>query len=171
MYFKLSKLNSLDEDQAKATFSQCCSATRWVGMMVRSLPYDNTDSVVEHARYYWRQMGREDYQEAFDGHPKIGDPASLKEKYRNTHHLASSEQSSVEVASDRVLEELADLNNQYEKRFGFIFIVCASGKSAEEMLSLIRQRIQNEPDTEIRIPASEQDKITILRIRKLLEPD
>ncbi len=112
-------------------------------------------------------MAVSDYMQAFDGHPKIGDPESLKEKYRGTHAMATDEQSAVKLATDQVLAELAQYNARYEKKFGYIFIVCATGKSAAEMLALIRSRIKNAPAEELNHAAREQAKITAVRISKL----
>ena len=109
-------------------------------------------------------MEKPDFMEAFDGHPKIGDPESLADKYRNTHALASDEQSSVEVASEEVIHKLAIANQQYKQKFGYIFIICATGKTADQMLDLINRRIYNDPESELAIAATEQQKITAIRI-------
>ena len=112
-------------------------------------------------------MAFPDYMEAFDGHPKIGDPDSLRSKYQNTHSLARSEQASVAQATDDTIEQLAIFNKKYEQKFGYIFIVCATGKSAMEMLSLVKQRLHNTPEKELVIAADEQEKIMLLRISGL----
>ena len=136
--------------------------------MVNSRPFRDTDSVQEKAIEIWKVMERSDFMEAFDGHPKIGDPDSLRAKYRNTHALASGEQSSVELASDEVIRNLGIANQQYEQKFGYIFIVCATGKTADQMLDMVNRRIYNDPESELAIAAAEQQKITGIRIAGML---
>lgn len=160
----LVELNRADKTDARAVFGKCCTATRWIREMIDGRPYASVQAIKEHARAAWSRMDHEDYLEAFEGHPKIGDPESLKKKYRDTLHTASSEQSGVNDASERILDELARYNRLYEARFGFIFIVYASGKSAQEMLDIMQSRLDNDPNTEIRTAAGEQVKITANRI-------
>ena len=164
----IDQLNSLNNDECIEQFTHCCAAHRWVDKMSNARPFSSVQQVKDQAISHWGTMVEADYLEAFDGHPKIGDPASLKAKYASTHAMASNEQSSVNQASDQTIAELAQFNADYESRFGFIFIVCATGKSADEMLGLIKQRIHNTPEQEIRIAAEEQLKILLIRIDKLL---
>ncbi len=113
-------------------------------------------------------MERVDILEAFSHHPRIGDVDSLRKKFATTADWATSEQSGAQAASEAVLRDLAQGNRDYEARFGHIFIVCATGKSAAEMLALLRARIDHAPDVELRIAAAEQEKIAHLRLDKLL---
>ncbi len=166
---KLSTLNQLDDSQAGDVFNTCCSASRWVQLMVSARPFPTKIAMQNKAAVFWQSMALADYMEAFDGHPKIGDPDSLKEKYRNTHALATNEQAAVEQATDTVLQQLVQYNTDYQTKFGYIFIVCATGKTAAEMLALIKMRINNRPDQESIIAAAEQLKIMLLRIDKLIE--
>ena len=165
---RLFELNNLSASALEAAFFQCCSAHRWVKKMRDALPFDSVDSVLASNVVIWRSLGEKDYLEAFDGHPKIGDPASLKKKYQTTLKMASHEQSSVEHAGDEVIEELVDYNKAYEAKFGYIFIVCATGKSAIEMLDILKIRMENDPQEEIIIAAYEQEKITHIRLKNLL---
>jgi 2-oxo-4-hydroxy-4-carboxy-5-ureidoimidazoline decarboxylase len=116
------------------------------------------------ARNEWFGLTERDWLEAFSHHPKIGDRASLAARFPATHDLSAKEQSGVGSAQDDVITALAEGNEAYLERFGFIFIVCATGKSAEEMLALLRQRLGNERAAELRIAAEEQAKITALRL-------
>ena len=166
----LTELNSAGESDARLAFEACCTASRWIEAMVSARPYDNLETLQSAASLNWQAMREQDYLEAFDGHPKIGDPASLKAKYGATRETARSEQSGVATATDEVLEELSDMNNRYLDKFGFIFIVCATGKSAQEMLELLRDRYDNEREMELEIAAREQGKITAIRIAKNFEP-
>ena len=135
-------------------------------MMARR-PFGSRDALIDAARDEWFELGRGDWLEAFSHHPEIGDRDSLRQRFARTAHLSEREQAGVGAASEDVLEALAESNREYERRFGYIFIVCASGKSADEMLGLLRQRLSNPPDAEIRIAAGEQAKITELRLLKL----
>jgi len=137
--------------------------------MLSQRPFDTIDSLQLSARQQWDHMQEQDWLEAFDGHPKIGDPDSLKKKYQSTHSLASSEQSGMQTADDDTIRALAEANKRYLDRFGFIFIICATGKSAKEMLSAIQLRIGNDRDHELKIAATEQFKITQIRLNKLLD--
>ena len=161
-------LNGLDESTAYGLLEQCCGARRWVQQMVAQRPYQNLDSLRETAQRVWETMERDDILEAFDHHPRIGaDIQALREKFTRTASLSESEQASVAEASESTLLALRDGNRQYEERYGHIFIVCASGKSAEEMLALLQSRMNNEPEDELRIAATEQAKITLLRLEKI----
>lgn len=137
--------------------------------MVSAMPFRSKIAIQDAATMFWKSMRSADYMEAFDGHPKIGNPDSLKKKYWSTHSLAANEQSSVEQTNDNVLQKLVQYNNDYETKFGYIFIVCATGKTATEMLKLLKTRINHRPDHEITIAAAEQAKIMSLRIDKLIE--
>ena len=164
----LELINSAGVAEAKHMFRQCCTAETWVTRMVDSRPYGNAEALHGAADSNWRGLAEADYLEAFEGHPRIGDVSSLKEKYRNTKALAAGEQSSVNAASDAVIKRLAQGNTDYADKFGFIFIVCATGKSALEMTELLEARLPNDRDTELRNAAEEQRKILHLRLEKLL---
>ena len=162
------KINELTEEEASELFSKCCGAKKWISGMTDARPFNTVQNIFESARKIWSALDETDWLEAFKHHPKIGDINSLREKYSSTKQLAENEQSGVNQASNEVLEELSRLNDEYEKRFGYIFIVCATGKSADEMLSIIKSRINNDPQTEIKFAMEEQNKITKLRLEKLL---
>ncbi len=168
MSMTIDALNSLTEDEARTAFMKCCTASRWVDLMVANRPYSSVEGCQSIALDHWRDMSEKDVLEAFEGHPKIGDVSSLREKYASIKALASGEQSAVQEADDTTLQELAGGNTRYEKQNGFIFIVCATGKSAKEMLNLLEARLINDRDQELSIAAAEQAKITAIRIDKLL---
>lgn len=138
-------------------------------MMMTYFPADSPEELLEKAEEIWYECSEDDWKEAFAQHPKIGDVESLTEKFASTAQWASGEQSGVKAATAETIAALAEANRLYEEKFGYIFIVCATGKPAEEMLGLLQQRLNNEPADEIRIAAAEQNKITKLRIIKLLE--
>lgn len=168
MAMTLEKLNYLSDLDAKAAFATCCTSDAWIKGMVEARPFSDVYAIQKVALNVWDACKEADFLQAFEGHPKIGDVSSLREKYANTKGLASNEQSGVNVATEEVLQALADGNNDYDKKNGFIFIVFATGKSAAEMLALLQKRLLNDRDTELENAAIEQSKITALRINKLL---
>lgn len=164
----LDELNLLGGQQAFEAFMQCCTATGWVNKMVAARPFADKAVLMAKADAIWDELTESDFFEAFDGHPKIGDLSSLRAKYANTKALASGEQGAVNDADEATLKALAQGNDDYLEKFGFIFIVCATGKSAEQMLALLRQRLPNERRIELGIAAEEQRKIFHIRLEKLL---
>ena len=137
--------------------------------MLPFIPADDMIELLEDAEEEWNKCSEEDWKEAFSHHPKIGDTASLSKKFASTAQWASGEQSGVTAASKETIEALAESNRLYEEKFGYIFIVCATGKSAGEMLEMLQARLENNKEEEIQIAADEQNKITKLRIEKLLD--
>ncbi|MFL5351082.1 2-oxo-4-hydroxy-4-carboxy-5-ureidoimidazoline decarboxylase [Archangium sp.] len=164
---RLAWLNGLPFEEARAELLRCCGSTRWAEGMARARPFASEASVYAEAERLWSQTGPEDWREAMTHHPRIGDVSKLREKYKATATWSSQEQRGVQEASEEVLQGLADGNREYEERFGFIFLVCATGKSAGEMLGLLRERMKNAPDEELRVAAGEQAKITRIRLEKL----
>jgi 2-oxo-4-hydroxy-4-carboxy-5-ureidoimidazoline decarboxylase len=161
------RLDVAAPDEARDLLQSCCGASAWVDRMMARRPFGSGEALVGAAREEWFALGRPDWLEAFSHHPKIGDRDSLRQRFARTAHLSEREQAGVDGASENVLEDLAEGNREYERRFGYIFIVCASGKSADEMLGLLRQRLPNAPDVEIRLAAEEQARITELRLMRL----
>lgn len=164
----LHEFNILPKEQLIQELTKCCGSAAWVKKMLPFIPADDMEGLLEDAEEQWCKCGEDDWKEAFDHHPKIGDMEALKKKFAATAQWASGEQSSVSQASHQTLEVLAEGNRLYEEKFGYIFIVCATGRSAEEMLSTLRARLSNKPEDEVKIAMEEQNKITKLRIGKLL---
>ena len=164
----LHELNILPKDQLKQELFKCCGSNAWVDKMLPFFPADDMVELINDAEDQWYECSEADWLEAFTHHPKIGDVESLKKKFAATAQWASGEQGAVAEASEETLKALAEGNEAYEKKFGFIFIVCATGKSAEEMLQLLQARLPNEKEEEIKIAMDEQNKITQLRLQKLL---
>ncbi len=164
----VANFNQFRPEDAVRILEQCCTSKRWIEQLVSSRPFPNREALLRKADDIWRQLEEEDYLEAFSGHPKIGDMKSLKEKYSNTKALAADEQSSLVAASESVIINLMQKNEEYEKKFGFIFIVCATGKSAADMLSILLSRLSNSREVELRNASEEQRKIYQLRLEKLL---
>jgi 2-oxo-4-hydroxy-4-carboxy-5-ureidoimidazoline decarboxylase len=167
----LDQLNRLDEAAARAALERCCGARRWVERVCAAHPWRDGAALVAAAERAFDGLERADWLEAFAHHPRIGDMASLRAKYASSAAWAGEEQRGAAAAGETTLGALAEGNRAYEERFGYIFIVCATGKSADEMLALLRARMPNPPEREVRIAAEEQMKITRLRLAKLLESD
>ena len=166
--YSLEELNTLSIDEAVTAFGTCCTSEGWMRGMTDARPFKDVEIMQKTALDIWAEMDEANLLQAFEGHPKIGDVSSLRKKYANTKGLASNEQSGVNVATEETLQALADGNNEYDDKNGFIFIVFATGKSAAEMLDILQARLPNDRQTELKNAAVEQSKITALRINKLL---
>lgn len=164
----LENINNANIEQAYRIFESCCCAPKWIESMTDARPFAQPIDVFTTSDACFRQLTEADYLSAFEGHPQIGNLQTLQDKYANTSESASHEQSGMSEADKSVLEEMHALNIQYLAKFGFIFIVCASGKSAQQMLDLIKSRINNEQHIELSIAGNEQAKITHIRLEKLL---
>jgi 5-hydroxyisourate hydrolase / 2-oxo-4-hydroxy-4-carboxy-5-ureidoimidazoline decarboxylase len=163
-------LNSLSPEQAAVALAGCCGATNWVKEVAKGFPFPSEEALITRATSAWyNDCSEQDWREAFTHHPKIGDVESLRRKFASTAHLAGAEQSGVAAADEDTLAALASGNAAYEEKFGFIFIVCATGKSASEMLRLLQDRLANTPEEELSIAMGEQHKITIIRLKKLID--
>jgi 2-oxo-4-hydroxy-4-carboxy-5-ureidoimidazoline decarboxylase len=165
----LHDFNTMDREELKKVLFNCCGSSAWVEKMMQFIPAEDFVELLEDAEEQWWLCSEKDWKEAFSSHPRIGDLESLKKKFATTAAWAAEEQGGVNSASEETLKTFAALNNEYEDKFGYIFIVCASGKSAEEMLSMLQRRLQNSPEVEIEVAADEQNAITKLRLEKLLE--
>ncbi len=164
----LQQLNGLSEAAATEAFTRCCGARRWVRAMVAARPFLSRAMLFGEAERLWWRLGDGDWREAFTHHPRIGaDVASLRARFAPTADWSSGEQAGVQGADDATLRALAQGNQEYEARYGHIFIVCASGLSAADMLGRLRRRLNNEAAVELRIAAGEQARITRLRLEKL----
>lgn len=164
----IEQFNQLTLKEAIDVLTQCCGSTRWATEMESSRPFKNKTEMFVKATQVWNQLSESEWKEAFAHHPKIGDVESLKKKFASTRAWAEQEQKGSAEASVSVLQALALGNQTYENRFGYIFIVCATGKTAEEMLSILELRLSNEPEMEIKVAAEEQAKITQIRLEKLI---
>lgn len=164
----LRALNDLPAAARAEALATCCGAAAWVATLNAQFPFATPEALYEAAERTWHNLGEADWREAFAHHPKIGDVSALREKFASTATWAAGEQGAVRQASQATLEALAAGNAAYERKFGYIFIVCATGKSAAEMLTLLQTRLPHDPDQEIHLAMREQAKITHLRLQKLL---
>ena len=164
----LDSLNEFPRTEAEAEFLKCCGSTRWARAMAAARPFASEQEFFAKADDVSSSLEDKDWLEAFHAHPKIGGKLAAAAQSRQSREWSAQEQSAVAQASAGTISRLAERNREYEDRFGFIFIVCASGKSTDEMLAILNSRIDNDPRTELRIAAQEQSKITRLRLEKLL---
>lgn len=165
----LTWFNELAPEEARKELLKCCGATRWAETVERDRPYASLEQLVAKANDLWWSLTETDWLEAFRSHPKIGERKAVNAVSAQSQQWSAQEQQGVQNAAQETIEKLARLNVDYEKKFGFIFIVCATGKSTDEILALLEQRLPNEASVELPIAAAEQAKITELRLRKLLE--
>ena len=159
--------NNLDTAIQREELFKCCGCTAWVERLLKQFPFQTLEALKRESDRIWYALEEKNWKEAFTHHPKIGDVESLRKKFASTAGWASNEQSGVNEATDAVLKELKDGNDAYEKKFGYIFIVCATGKTANEMSALLRVRLNNSPEEELKVAMEEQNKITHLRLEKL----
>jgi OHCU decarboxylase len=155
------RLNTLDEGMARATLARCCGARRWVEAMLTARPFASDADLFDAAERVWWGLGRADWLEAFAAHPRIGD--------RAPDRWSQSEQAGVDGARPDTLTALAQGNRDYEKRFGYVFLISATGKGALEMLGALERRLAHDPDTELLVAATEQANITRLRLDRVGE--
>jgi 2-oxo-4-hydroxy-4-carboxy-5-ureidoimidazoline decarboxylase len=160
-------LDTASEAGAERMLTACCGTARWVERMLERRPFLSQERLLGIAREEWFALDEADWREGFLHHPRIGDREALRRRFPATAHLSEREQAGVSGAADDVLDALAEGNAAYEHKFGYRFIVCATGRSAGEMLELLRARLPNDPVTEIRIAAEELAKITALRLQQL----
>ncbi|MBS1941247.1 MAG: 2-oxo-4-hydroxy-4-carboxy-5-ureidoimidazoline decarboxylase [Bacteroidetes bacterium] len=160
----IDQLNRLSEAAASEALEQCCGASQWVDRMVYARPFENLGEVLETSDNIWEECDVDDYEEAFGHHPRIGDAKAAA----SGGQWAAGEQKGMQGTDPAQLEKFIAANRAYEEKFGFIFIVCATGKGAAEMLTMLEARMNNDPKDEIHIAAAEQNKITRLRLKKLL---
>lgn len=167
----IEQLNALSEGACAEALERCCGASAWVREMVARRPYADAATLHGAADACGTPLTESDWLQAFSHHPRIGDITSLRIRFAATATWAGGEQSGAQAAGEATLAALAEGNQAYATRFGFIFIICATGRSADEMLGLLLERLPHERAEELRIAAREQIKITHLRLDKLLSED
>jgi 2-oxo-4-hydroxy-4-carboxy-5-ureidoimidazoline decarboxylase len=157
----LSELNALPEKRAEEELLRCCGSKEWARKMAGFRPYAGADELQKTATDIWWSLSEKDWLEAFSHHPRIGERAKAA-------GWASEEQSGTKGAASDVMQQLARGNKDYEDRFGHVFLIYATGKTADEMLASLNHRMKNDAKTELRNAAAEQAKITKLRLEKLI---
>lgn len=159
-------VNRLRREEAHVALLRCCGAERWVDALLAARPFENDAVLFETAERAWWELDPADWQEAFTAHPRIGEqPGPL---HAATRAWSEQEQAGRAGANAATRVALAEGNRTYEERFGHVFLICATGLSAETMLGELERRLENERDDELRVAAAEQAKITRLRLEKLV---
>lgn len=164
----LDRLNTLPPDDAVRELLTCCGSREWARRMAAARPFVDDASLLKRADEVWWALDERDWLEAFRSHPRIGEKKAEAGQTSREQAWSAGEQAGVSSAAAETQRALADGNRKYDERFGFIYIICATGKSADEMLAILRQRLGNDPATELRTAAGEQSKITRIRLEKLL---
>jgi OHCU decarboxylase len=173
---RLVRLNGLAANEAEAELLACCGARAWAERMAAARPFADRDGLLATAERIWWELDPADWRQAFAAHPRIGenraaepgDGPGAKPLHRRTAQWSAEEQSGARSATASALADLAAANRAYEARFSHLFLICATGRSVEEMLAALRERMGNDPETELSVAAGEQVKITRLRLTKLL---
>jgi OHCU decarboxylase len=163
----LTAWNRSSAEEALDAMLACCCARRWAAAMVASRPIAGVPELSAAADHIWSTMEEADWLEAFACHPRIGERKAAHASMKSVA-WSGQEQSAASSAAERVLAELAAGNAEYEQRFGFTYIVCATGKSAEEMLAILNRRLVNDRAAELREAAEQQRQITQIRLGKWL---
>jgi len=165
------RINAAAPEEAREQLRICCGSSAWVDRMIGRRPFSSRDAARAAAREEWFALGPTDWLEAFAHHPRIGENRSPAGHVAQDFSPASAasalsarEQAGVTAAGDDIKQALAEGNREYEQRFGHIYLVCASGKSAEELLAILRARLRNDPATELRVAADEHARICDLRL-------
>lgn len=158
--------NTLSPQAAADAILPCNGSQAWAEGMAALRPFDTPFDLTCTADRIWQSLAESDWQQAFDSHPRIGEQHA-KSATEASLAFSSTEQSAANP-DDAIKAELAAANREYDAKFGRIFIVCATGKSAAEMLAILRQRLHNDPATELREACEQQRQITQIRLRKWL---
>ena len=162
-------LDALPAHEAMLLLQSCCGATAWVQAVVARRPFQTLGVLLREADEIWWSLTPDDWREAFDHHPRIGERAAATEQGRRAQSWSEREQKGVDSAAANLRDALAEGNREYERKFGHIYLVNATGKSAEEMLAMLRDRLDHDAVTELRVAAGEQAKITRLRLEKMFD--
>ena len=162
------RINRARNAEAESMFRDCCGSAKWANQMAISRPFASEDELMNTAAVIWNDLQTSDWLEAFSAHPMIGETKAAPAQRARSAEWSAAEQAGISSANDVLRQDLAAANRAYHEKFGFIFIVCATGKSVEEMLELCRSRLGNDRETEIMLAAREQQRITEIRLRKLL---
>jgi 2-oxo-4-hydroxy-4-carboxy-5-ureidoimidazoline decarboxylase len=161
MPVSIAELDTMPADSAAELLTTCCGSKRWVTRMLARRPFGSRDELTSSGETIWQELTPADWIEAFGHHPRIG--------ARDAQGLAREEQSAMTAATATTRAALAELNREYEQRFGYIYIVCATGRSADQLFTIAQSRLLNPPGVELATAALEQQKITRLRLEKLVQ--
>jgi OHCU decarboxylase len=159
----LTRFNGLSGDEAVRRLRACCASKTWASKVAARRPYADLVALMETADVVWHELAPADWLEAFAAHPRLGESGG------HSPHSSEREQGRIMGAGDETLAMLAEENRRYEARFGHVFLISAAGRSAADVLAAMRQRMNNDPATEVQVAAEEQRKITRLRLESMLQ--
>ncbi len=165
----LTRWNALDAESAAREVLPCCGSSAWARQLAAKRPIADEPSLLEASNTVWFSLPEEAWQQAFDSHPRIGQKHAQSQATEESLRWSAQEQRAVVSEDTAAKQALEQANRRYEQRFGHIFIVCATGKSAPQILSILEARMHNDPQTELREAAKQQGQITELRLRRWLE--
>lgn len=163
------RLNALPLAEAERELLKCCGSKNWARRTADNRPFQSAKELLADAERIWWSLEPHDWLEAFRSHPRIGESKGAQSASAEERAWAREEQSRARNAAPDTLHALTELNRTYEEKFGYIYIICATGKTSEEMLAVLRERLRNDPDKELPVAAGEQAKITQLRLEKLID--
>jgi 2-oxo-4-hydroxy-4-carboxy-5-ureidoimidazoline decarboxylase len=164
----LMRWNHLPSEEAENEILACCGSRAWARRMDARRPFADEASLLAASDETWRNLGEADWMEAFRSHPRIGETRAEQPSHVRSAAWSAQEQREAAAGGDVVKITLAEANREYEQRFNRIFIVCANGKTAPELLEILRHRLQNDPESELREAAEQQRQIMQLRIKRWL---
>ncbi len=165
------ELNALPLDEASEALLGCCGTPWWAQQMAHARPFASAAELHDTADAVFEVMDDGHWLQAFAAHPRLGDLESLRMKFVGNDRWSAREQAGITDADEDLLRNLAEANVRYEQRFGHIFILCATGVTAGDMLAALTRRMRNDPQREAQVAGAEQRKITHLRLDKLLGVD
>lgn len=169
LHTDLERINRHPASEVEDELLKCCGSREWAALVIAERPFKNVADLIAKADRVWWSLAPRDWSEAFHSHPKIGEKKAAAATSLEAQRWSADEQSGIRDSAQETREALAQLNRAYEEKFGYIFIVCASGKTSEEILAILRNRLENDPNQELSIAAGEQSQITQLRLRKLVD--
>jgi 2-oxo-4-hydroxy-4-carboxy-5-ureidoimidazoline decarboxylase len=164
---RLTRWNRLSAAAAESEILPCCGARRWARQLTERRPIPDKTALLKTSEEIWRSLDQRDWIEAFESHPRIGESKAQQKVDPRSAAWSGQEQSG--VGGDQVQTALAERNREYERRFGHIFIVCATGKTGAEILEILERRLENDPASELLEAAEEQRQITQLRLQRWME--
>ncbi len=164
------RLDTLTPNDARKAFRACAASEKWVEAMARARPFAVPQKLFDQALAAWRALGAADFREASTAHPRIGEREAARDREVTERSWSSGEQAGMASADDAVRAEMRELNAAYEARFGFVYIVCASGRPAEDLLATLRTRVARTHEEEVSAMGEELFKIATLRLEKCIEP-
>ncbi len=165
----LARWNDASREAATTQILPCCGSRSWAAEMAATRPFQDECALMAASDEVWRSLSESDWMEAFNSHPRIGESNAPTSSAHRSSAWAMQEQKKAADAGEAVKIALAEGNRDYEKKFGRIFIVCATGKSAAELLEILRRRLQNDAAAELHEAAEQQRQITQIRLRKWLQ--